>query len=140
MVPAGGAEGFEAGDFGFDVVGFDVQVHALFAGLGVAGLLEQDADLGVREDQAAVDGAAGLGQGFFGGAEGGSPEGGALVQVGDVDDEVADSAAAPAGLMVAGGELALGHGELLQVGADRGLSLAGEQGPGRSPRTCPATR
>ena len=58
-----------------------------------AGLLEQDPDLGVGEAQAAVDGAAGLGAGFFGGAEGGGPEGGVVVEVGDVDDEVADAAA-----------------------------------------------
>lgn len=103
MVPAGGAEGLEPGDLGFDVVGFDVQVHALLAGLGVAGLLEQDADLGVGQAQAAVDGAAGLGEGFLGGTEGGGPEGGAGLQVGDVDDEMADAAAVHGGLQRAEG-------------------------------------
>ncbi len=42
-------------------------------------------------------GVAGLGQGFLGGAEGGGPEGGAVVEVGDVDDEVADAAAVHGG-------------------------------------------
>jgi hypothetical protein len=32
MIPAGGAEGFEPGDFGFDVVSFQVQVHPLQCG------------------------------------------------------------------------------------------------------------
>src|SRR6266513_509351 len=35
-----------------------------------------------------------------------------------------------AGSAGGGGELALGHGELFEVGADRGLVFPGEQGPG----------
>ena len=34
-----------------------------------------------------------VGQGFLGGAERGGPEGSAVVEVGDVDDEVAEAAA-----------------------------------------------
>src|SRR6266581_963603 len=33
VIPAGGAEGFQPGDFGLHVVGFQVQVHALLADL-----------------------------------------------------------------------------------------------------------
>jgi hypothetical protein len=58
MIPAGGAKGLEPGDFDFDVVGLQVQVHALLAGLGIASLLQQDPDFGVRQAQPAVDGAA----------------------------------------------------------------------------------
>jgi hypothetical protein len=49
MVPAGGAELFEAADFGLDVVRLQIEVHALFVRLGVGGPLEQDADVGIGE-------------------------------------------------------------------------------------------
>jgi hypothetical protein len=55
MVVAGDAEGLEPGDFGFYVVGFQVQVHAFFVCFPVAGLLQQDPDVGVGKAQAAVD-------------------------------------------------------------------------------------
>jgi hypothetical protein len=43
VVLAGDAEGFEAADFGLDVVGFEVEVHALLVRLGIGGPLEQNA-------------------------------------------------------------------------------------------------
>jgi hypothetical protein len=89
VVPAGGAEFFEALDFGFDVVCFEVEVHSLFGQFLVVGALEQDADVAVGESESAVDVAAGLGEWFFGGVEGCGPEVDAAVEVVDVDDEVA---------------------------------------------------
>ena len=40
VVLAGGAEGFEAADFGLAVVGFEDEVHALLVRLGIGGPLE----------------------------------------------------------------------------------------------------
>ena len=41
VVVAAGSEAFEAPDFGFDVVGFQVEVHPLLVGLGVGDALQQ---------------------------------------------------------------------------------------------------
>jgi hypothetical protein len=81
VVPALSAEFFQALDLGSHVVGFQVQVHALLRGLLVAGLLEENSYLGVRQPQSTVDGAAVFRQWFFGGAERGGPERDAPVEV-----------------------------------------------------------
>jgi len=44
VVVAGCSELLQAADFGLDVVGFEVEVHAFLAGLGVIRPLQQDAD------------------------------------------------------------------------------------------------
>ena len=80
MVVAGGAEGFEAADFSLDVVGFEVEVHALLVRLGIGGPLEQNADVRVGESEFAVDLAAGLAEWFFLGVECGAPERDAVVR------------------------------------------------------------
>lgn len=41
VVVPGGAEGFESSNLGFDVVGFEVEVHPLFGGFVVVGELEE---------------------------------------------------------------------------------------------------
>jgi hypothetical protein len=65
VVLAGGAEGFEAADFGLAVVGFEVEVYALLVRLGIGGPLEQNADVRVGESEFAVDLAAGLAERFL---------------------------------------------------------------------------
>ena len=72
---------------GLDVVGFEVEVHPLLVGLRVCGALKQDPDLGVGQASSGRRVAVRV-EGLLGGAERGGPEGGALVEVGDVDDEV----------------------------------------------------
>src|SRR6266508_3421355 len=49
VVPSGGAERFEALDLGFNVVGFEVEVHSLLGDLLVVGPLKQYPDLGIRQ-------------------------------------------------------------------------------------------
>lgn len=93
VIPPGGTERLKAADLGLDVVGLHVQVHSLPGGLLVAGLLQEDPDLRVRQAQPTVDGAAQLGQTFLGGVERGRPEPHAAVKVGDIDDQVAQAAA-----------------------------------------------
>ncbi len=88
MIPSRGTKCFESTDFAFYVVGFEVEVHPLFADFGVLGELEKHAYLGVREAEPAVDLPARRIDRFFSGIEGGGPEGDALVEVADVDDEV----------------------------------------------------
>ena len=51
MIPPGGAKRFEAANFGFNVVGLQVKMHAFFGDLFVAGLLEKDSYLRVRDTQ-----------------------------------------------------------------------------------------
>src|SRR5690348_11424092 len=68
-------------------------MHPLLEDLWVVGLLEKDSYFRVREPKVAVDAAAYLGQGFFDGAERCGPEFDPLVWVGDINDEVADTAA-----------------------------------------------
>ena len=87
VVVAGGSELLQAADFGLDVVGFQVEVHAFLAGLGVGGVLQQDADLGVGQAELAVDVSAVGSDGFLGAAERTPPEGDGLVQVVNVDHE-----------------------------------------------------
>src|SRR2546430_1222972 len=55
VIPAGGAEGFQPTDFGFDVVGFQVEVHTFLADLPVAGLLQENPYLGIREAEPTVN-------------------------------------------------------------------------------------
>jgi hypothetical protein len=89
VIPAGGAEGFQSCDFGFHVVGFQVEVHTFLAGLPVAGLLQENPYLGIREAEPTVNVTALLGHGFFGGVKRLRPERDAVLEIGDVDDEVA---------------------------------------------------
>src|SRR6266540_3647004 len=93
VVPAGGAERFEAFDFSFNVVGFEVEVHPLLGDLHVVGALQQHPNLGVREPQAPVDVAARLRQRLVGGVERGRPELDGAVEVVAVDHEMAQAAA-----------------------------------------------
>ena len=88
-VPVGAPAGQPAPGGSWSSAGAETEFTPRGAGGGqeVGEQGRQDADLGGGEAQAAVDGAAGFGQGFLGGAEGGGPEGGAVVEVGDVDDE-----------------------------------------------------
>src|SRR6476660_5695122 len=58
VVPPRGTERFEPLDLGLDVVGLQVQVHALLVALGVVGALQQDAHRGVGQAESAVDVAA----------------------------------------------------------------------------------
>lgn len=88
VVPACGAEGFKALDFCFDVVGFQVQVHALFRDLLVVGLLQEDSYFGVGKPKFSVDRGACFVHRLIDSAESCSPEGGSFVKVKDVDDEV----------------------------------------------------
>jgi hypothetical protein len=48
VVPPRSAKRFEALNFGFNVVGFQVEMHSLFGTLGIVGLLKKNAYLGVR--------------------------------------------------------------------------------------------
>ena len=88
MVPLGCAESFEAADLGFNVVCLEVQVHPFLADLLVVGRLKQDHDVGVWRSHLPVDMSAGFADRQLLGIEHGGPEGKALVQVVDVDDEV----------------------------------------------------
>jgi hypothetical protein len=65
VVPPCRSEGFEALHLGFDVVGFQVKVHAFLGDLRVISALKQDADVRVGQAQSSVDGPAALGKGFF---------------------------------------------------------------------------
>jgi len=47
MIPPGSAERFKAANFGFNVIGLQVKVHAFFGGLFVVGLLKKDSYLRV---------------------------------------------------------------------------------------------
>lgn len=49
VVPALGAQSLEPRHFGLDIVGLDVEVHALLLDLGIVGQLEQDSDVSVGE-------------------------------------------------------------------------------------------
>ena len=69
VIPSRGTERLKAADFGLDVIGLQVEVHALFGGLLVASFLHEDPDLGVRETEPADDVADLLGHGFAGGVE-----------------------------------------------------------------------
>jgi hypothetical protein len=89
MIPADGAESLSPADFDLHVVGFQVQVHTFLAGFPVAGLLQENPYLGIRETEATVNVTALLGHGLFGGAERLRPERDAVLEIGDVDDEVA---------------------------------------------------
>ena len=93
MVVPGCAELLQAADFGLDVVGLQVEVHAFLAGLRVGGVLQQDADFGVGQAELAVDVSAVGSDGFLGAADRTPPEGDGLVQVVNVDHEVTDTAA-----------------------------------------------
>jgi hypothetical protein len=64
-------------------------MHTFLAGLPVAGLLQENPYLGIREAEPAVNVTALLGHGFFGGVERRRPERDAVLEIGDVDDEVA---------------------------------------------------
>ena len=54
VIPAGGAESLQPADFGFHVVGFQVEVHTFLAGLPVAGLRQENPYLGIREAEPTV--------------------------------------------------------------------------------------
>jgi hypothetical protein len=58
VIPASCTELFEATHFGFNIVGFEIEVHPFLAAFGVSGELEQHTYLGIREAEAAVDLAA----------------------------------------------------------------------------------
>ena len=74
VIPPGGTERFQTADFGFDIVGLQIQVHSFLGDLLVTGLLQEDPYLRVRETEPTVDGAALLRQEFFGGIECRRPE------------------------------------------------------------------
>src|SRR5829696_5785189 len=93
VVIAGRAQRLQALDLRLNIVGLQVQVHAFLGDLLVVGALEQHPNLGVRESEQSVDGAALLGQRLLGGVEGGRPERDPTVEVVDVDDELEDAAA-----------------------------------------------
>jgi hypothetical protein len=58
VIPTSGAKCFEALHLGFNIVGFEVEVHAVLGDLLVIRALEQHANIGVRESQPPVDVAA----------------------------------------------------------------------------------
>src|SRR3954452_12699306 len=93
VVPTCGSKGFEAADLGLDVVGLQIEVHPLLVRLRVGGALEQEPDRPFGQTEFPIDGVAVRVERFLDGVERGAPEGGALVEVGDVDDEVRKSAA-----------------------------------------------
>lgn len=93
VIPAGCAERFEATHFGLYIVGFEVEVHPLFADFWVGGELEKHTYLGIRETKAAVYLAARRVDRFLCGFKCGGPEGTALVEVTDIDYEMSDTAA-----------------------------------------------
>jgi hypothetical protein len=93
MVIAGRAQRLQALDLGLNIVGLQVEVHPFLGDLLVVGALEQHPDLGVRESEQSVDGAALLRQRLLGGIQGGRPERDSTVEVVDVDDELEDAAA-----------------------------------------------
>jgi hypothetical protein len=93
MIPPGGAKRFKTANFGFNVVGLQVKVHAFFGGLFVAGLLEKDSYLRVRDTEPAVYVAAIFTQGFFGSIKCRRPERNTLIKVRNVNDKVAETAA-----------------------------------------------
>ena len=93
MVIAGRAQRLQALDLGLNIVGLQVQVHPFLGDLLVVGPLEQHPDLGVRESEQSVDGAAPLREGLLGGVQGGRPERDPTVEVVDVDNELEDAAA-----------------------------------------------
>src|SRR5262245_53256762 len=92
MIPPSGAECFEALYFGFYVVCLQVEMHAFLGDLLVAGLLQKDADVGVRKPQFPVHLAAAVRHLVLGCSECRCPERRGLVEVSNVDDEVADAA------------------------------------------------
>jgi hypothetical protein len=60
VVIAGRAQRFQALDLSLNIVGLQVQVHPFLGDLRVVGALEQHPNLGVRESEQSVDGAAPL--------------------------------------------------------------------------------
>src|SRR5215207_4522237 len=93
MVIAGRPQCLQALDLGLNIVGLQVEVHPFLGHLLVIGALEQYPDLGVREPEQSVDGAAPLRQRLLGGVQGGRPEPDPTVEVVDVDDELQEAAA-----------------------------------------------
>jgi hypothetical protein len=67
VVIAGRTQRLQASDLRFNIIGLQVQVHPFLGDLVVVGALEQHPDLGIRESQQSVDGAALLRQRFLGG-------------------------------------------------------------------------
>jgi hypothetical protein len=93
MIPPGGAKRFKTANFGFNVVGLQVEMHTFFGGLFVVGLLEKDSYLRVRDSEFAVYVAAIFRQRFFDSAKCRRPERNALIKIRKVNDKVAQTAA-----------------------------------------------
>ena len=93
MIPPGGAKRFETANFGFNVVGLQVEMHAFFAGLPVTGLLEKNPDLRIRDTQFAVYVAAIFRQTFLGSVKCRRPERNAVFKIRNVNDKMAQAAA-----------------------------------------------
>jgi len=68
-IPTRCSEHLKALHFGFEVVGFYVEVHTLFSDFLVRRSLYQNPDIRVRKAETAINVAALLGKGFFGGAK-----------------------------------------------------------------------
>ena len=93
MIPSNGTECFEPFDFSFYVVCFQIKVHSLFRYFAVAGFLKQNSDFGVGQADAAIDLAACFRCLFLDAVKRRRPERDTLVKFGNVDNELADTAA-----------------------------------------------
>jgi hypothetical protein len=93
VIPSDGTERFESFDFSFYVICFQVDVHSLFLYLAVAGFLKQDSDFRVGQANAAIDLTACFRCLFLDAVKRRCPECDTLVKIGNVNDELADSAA-----------------------------------------------
>jgi len=89
MIPPGGAKRFKTDNLGFNIVGLQVEMHTLFGGLFVTGLLEKDSYLRVRDTQFAVYVTAIFRHRFLGSVECRRPERNALIKIRNVNNKVA---------------------------------------------------
>jgi hypothetical protein len=92
VIQPGGSQRFKALNFGFNVIGLQIKVHAFFGGFFVVGLLKKDAYLRVWKTESAIYVTAIFSQRFFGSVECCRPEQDALIEVRDVNDKVAETA------------------------------------------------
>lgn len=93
VIPPDGAECFEPFDFSFYVICFQIDVHSLFRYLAIACFLKQDPDFRVGQANAAVDLAACFRYLFLDAVKRRCPERDTLVKTGNINDELADTAA-----------------------------------------------
>ena len=93
MIPSNGTERFEPFDFSFYVICFQIDMHALFRYLAVAGFLKQDSDFRVRQANTAIDLTACFRCLFFDTVKRRCPERDTLVKIGNINDELTDTAA-----------------------------------------------